>query len=160
MTTLTMMMMMTMTTMRTMTTMSTMTTLTTRTTTRTTMTTKPTRTTMTTTMTVTTTTTTATTATTTATTKTMTMTSIILSSAFTSSRAAPAEDGVGGAMPWPWPSPPLGPRKSILDDILLNRYSKSYLCICVSAHPCSVCQQKQRGIYEYKQKTPSEKKCS
>ncbi len=59
-----------------------------------------------------------------------------------------------GAMPLP--SPPLGSQGSILDDILLNRYSKSYLYLCIFG----LCTNKNAEEYTNTQKTPSKKKCS
>jgi hypothetical protein len=56
----------------------------------------------------------------------------------------------------PWPSPPLGLQRSILDDNLLNRYSKSYLYLCI----CGLCTNKNAEEFMNTQKTPSEKKCS
>jgi hypothetical protein len=54
----------------------------------------------------------------------------------------------------PWPSPPLGPQRSILDDILLNRYSKSYLYLCI----CGLGANKNLEESTNTHKTPSKKK--
>jgi hypothetical protein len=53
----------------------------------------------------------------------------------------------------PRPSPPLGPQRSILDDILLTRYSKSYLYLCI----CGLCANKNPEKSTNTHKTPSEK---
>jgi hypothetical protein len=66
-------------------------------------------------------------------------------------------DGASGEQWWwaPWPSPPLDPQRSILDDILLNRYSKSlFICVFVVCAPTKTRRNPQ--IH----KTPSKNKCS